>query len=108
MEGIVLVVLFKNAQWAVTDYGMETIEDGYTPLYHIEESRLTEVSSRRNGAFYNWPVHMAKKTWVDIEAFIEAFSKALELQIGRHSREVDQGILKASIVEARRVAGKGR
>lgn len=101
-----LVVLFKNAQWAVTDYGMETIEDGYTPLYHIEESRLTEITKRPNGTFYSWPIHMAKKTWVDIEDFIEAFDNALELLKRRYSPEADQGMLKATIAEARRVAGR--
>jgi hypothetical protein len=28
---------------------------------------------------YNWPVHMAEKTWVDIVAFIEAFTAALAI-----------------------------
>lgn len=86
---------------------METIEDGYTPPYHIEESRLTEVAKCPNGSVYNWPRHMAKKRWVDIEAFIEAFDKALELHKGRISPKADQDILKASIAEARRVVGKG-
>ena len=108
MGAIVLIVLFKNAQWAVTDYGMETIEDGYTPPYHIEELRLTEAINRPNGTFYNWPMHMAKKTWVDIEAFMEAFGKALELHKGRVSPEADQSMLKASIAEARRIAARDR
>jgi hypothetical protein len=106
---MMLIVLFKNAQWAVTDYGVETVEgDRGVPPYHIEESRLTETASRPNGIFYDWPVHMARKAWVDIEAFTEAFDKALELHKGRYSPEADQDMLEASIAEARCVAAKHR
>jgi len=35
------------------------------------------------GNLYDCPSHMAEKTWVDIEAFIEVFLKALEPACGR-------------------------
>ena len=64
---------FKNGQWAVTDYGMETVPP--EAPYEFEASRLLEVTDRPKGKFYDWPVHLAEKTWVDIEAFIEAFGE---------------------------------
>ena len=51
-----------------------------------------------------WPVQLAEKTWVDIEAFIEAFIKAIEIHKGRYTGEVDPKVLSASIGEARALA----
>lgn len=94
--------MFKNAQWAVTDYGVESIRPA--PSYPFEAKRLTETTKRENGTFYDWPVHMAEKTWVDTEAFLEAFERALELHKGRYSPAVDLAMLEASKNEARRIA----
>jgi hypothetical protein len=55
---------------------------------------------------YDWPIHMAKKFWVDVEAFIEAFSEALRLHRGTYKGEVDPHVLEASISEARREADR--
>ena len=97
--------MFKNAQWAVTDYGIETVKPEAS--YEIDAGRLTEMSERSNGTFYDWPVHMAEKEWVDIEAFNEAFAEALEEHEGRYSPEVDLALLAATFTEAYRIA-KGR
>jgi hypothetical protein len=55
---------------------------------------------------YDWPVHMIEKTWVDTEAFIEAFSKALEWHAGNYQPAANTSILNASIAEARRKAAE--
>ena len=47
---------------------------------------------------------MAKKFWVDVEAFIEAFETALRLHLGKYNGEVDPDVLEESILEARREA----
>ena len=106
---------FKNWQWAVTDYGVESVHgatsptiDGITPPYHFDATRLVEMTERPNGTFYDWPVHMAEKTWVDIDAFNEAFEKALELRQGRYSPVLDPEMLRASFVEARRISAESR
>ena len=51
-----------------------------------------------------WPVHLAEKSWVDIEAFIEVFIKAIEIHKGKYTGEVDPKMLAASIEEARALA----
>jgi hypothetical protein len=49
---------------------------------------------------------MAQKSWVDIEAFIEAFGAALRLHAGKYQGQVDPDILEVSISEARGEAAK--
>ncbi len=94
--------MFKNFQWAVTKSGMATVKP--EARYECHAKRLTETTDRMNGTFYDWPVHMAEKTWVDVEAFNEAFEQALEFHKGRYSPPVDRKMLEASFKEARRIA----
>ena len=68
----------------LTDYGLEARKDspspekdGATPSYPIEAHRLLEITKREAHEYYDWPVHMAEKSWVDIDVFIEAFLVAL-------------------------------
>jgi hypothetical protein len=100
--------LFKNVQWAVTAHGLEAIGGWIDrpswpggPSYFIAANRLTE---KRPGTerLYDWPLHMAEKTWVDIDAFIAAFTKALELHKGRYPGTVNRKMLDATIAKVRR------
>jgi hypothetical protein len=100
-----VTALFENRQWAVTRDGIERINPGPAP-YVIEAHRLLERIGVGQGKLYDWPIHMARKSWVDIEAFIEAFGEAVRLHAGRYQGEVDPDILEASISEARREAAK--
>lgn len=72
--------------------------------YEFNAERLAETTERDGVSYYDWPVHMASKTWVDIDAFIEAFSKALEIHAGRYSERIDPDMLDASYEYARRIA----
>jgi hypothetical protein len=99
-----MAALFQNHQWAVTEDGLESIKP-LTP-YLIEANRLLDRRGVGEGKFYDWPIQLAKKSWVDIEAFIEAFSRALELHAGKYEGKVDPDVLRASISEARREAEK--
>jgi len=92
-----MAALFKNRQWTVTAYGMEC-RSPYR--YDIEASRLLEMGY---GGLYDWPIHMAEKEWVDIEAVIEAFTKALELHQGNYIAVADPDTLAKSIDFARKV-----
>ncbi len=74
-------VLFENHQWKVTDYGVESVKPA--PTYHFYAERLLEERGAGDGEYYDWPAHMAEKSWVDIRAFNEAFAKAIELHAGR-------------------------
>jgi hypothetical protein len=98
-------VLFENHQWSVTDYGVEAVRPA-APYYHFDKSRLLETTDLGFGEIYDWPVHMAEKTWVDIEAFIEVFVKALELHAQSYRGTVDQTILSKSLAYARREAAR--
>jgi hypothetical protein len=98
------VPLFKNRQWAVTDYGMATVSPA--PEYHLEAKRILKTGSA--GGVYDWPVHLAEKPWVDIEAFVQAFTQAIEIHKGKYKGDVDPKMLSTSIAEARALARHGR
>lgn len=74
-------IYFKNKQWAVTGYGIEELKSG-EGAYRIEADGL--VKRRLGEECYDWPLHMASKRWVDVEAFLEAFDKALYVHTGRY------------------------
>jgi hypothetical protein len=93
-------IWFENHQWSVTDYGVESVRPA-APYYHFNKERLLETGNLA-GEMYDWPVHMAEKTWVDIEAFIEAFEKALDLH--GYRAKVDQAMLTKSLARARKEA----
>jgi hypothetical protein len=88
---------FVNSQWRVTSYGVETVRG--ESLYHFPANRLTEL----RGDLYDWPLHMAEKNWVDLGAFIEAFTEALHRHAGRYKPALDLRRLKASINAAWRI-----
>lgn len=97
------VVWFSNNQWSVTDYGVESVRPA-APYYHFDKSRLLESTDHGFGEMYDWPVHMAEKIWVDIEAFIEVFVKALEMHAGSYRGKVDETMLSKSLARARKEA----
>jgi len=88
---------YQNEQWAVTDFGIESVKPA--PTYLIEASRLTETTDYGRGTYYSWPVHMAEKTWVVMDAFVAAYRQALEIHIGKYAPPVDAALLEASIDE---------
>ena len=97
-------VLFFNGQWAVTELGVETVDDAVVD-YWFEASELTKTTSRGSDQFYDWPVHMAEKTWIDYDAFIEAYTKALHLHKGKYNPELDESMLKRSVAYGRSERG---
>ena len=106
--------LFANHQWQVTDFGMEAIVgsrtdimEGETPLYHIAAPRLLETTNR-DRVYYDWPVHMAEKTWVDIEEFLEAFANALDAHKGKYRGSLSIGMLEASFRKGRQINRRHR
>ncbi len=75
---------FENHQWEVTDESVKSKRPA--PPYEIVVERLTETTERSGKAYYEWPLHMAEKSWIIIDDFIEAFIKALELYAGHGFR----------------------
>lgn len=80
--------LYKNAQWTVTPDGLDTVNGDY----FIEASRLTESERGR----YDWPEHMAGKTWVSLPLFCKAYAAALD----HHASGYNRIILADCIVRA--------
>jgi len=99
-------VLYQNHQWAVTDYGVESVKP--ERKYHFSADRLLEEAGAGMGVLYFWPVHMAEKPWVDTKAFNDAFTKAIELHAGRYKGTVDRAKLAASIAKSRDEAEAAR
>jgi hypothetical protein len=81
-----------------------SVGESSAPTYEISASRLAE--STRDGSYYDWPVHMAEKTWVQSEQFIEAYTKALELLAGKYEPPADPVKLDVAIAKAREQALK--
>lgn len=65
-------VYFANSQWAVTDYGLESLAH---PLA-IERARLSE-RCHDDPRLSDWVIHLSGKDWVDLDAFCSAFERAI-------------------------------
>lgn len=92
------MLLFENDQWRVTDAVLELTKPFVSSA--IPRSDLLRVRKASEGDLYEWPLHMAEKSWVDLEAFIEAYLAALKLW----NVSLDQGDkqrLEASLHRAR-------
>lgn len=64
-------VLFENAEWRVLADGLEHCGTGY---FIARET----IAMRRGAALWEWPVHLAEKSWCAPRAFHEAFLAAVE------------------------------
>ena len=91
---------FQNHQWAVTEWGLEGVIARGVPEYLIPASQLLVANGIGEGKYYDWPLQLAAKTWIDIGAFNEAFRVALEYHRGKYRGEVDQAMLAASLCYA--------
>lgn len=94
-------VHLRNAQWAVTDYGLESVNRQSD--YYIAKERLLETT-HRDREYYDWPIHMAEKSWVDVGAFNEAYEVALRIHVPNYEASVDEFMLAATVVKAHQIA----
>lgn len=100
------MTIFENAQWKVLDDGVES-KDGFPP-YDFAIDRVFETTTRGTKMFYDWPVHMAEKTWVDLPLFNEAFEQAVRFYASESTEPVDEAMLRASYDESYRIAARDR
>jgi hypothetical protein len=100
--------LFRNHQWVVTDWGLEGLYPSEDDPYLIPADGLLERGGIGRGILYDWPLHIAQKTWADIDAFIEAYLQALEVHKGRYQGEVDPDTLGKSLHAARQPPRRSR
>lgn len=76
-NGIEDPVYFTNRQWAVTGWGLECLDP--ESEYEWPADRLRETHRSADGETSATLDHIGGKTWVDAEALIEAYRKALEI-----------------------------
>lgn len=89
-------------QWKVTEDGLEATGQSFE--YLIEWVKISRLTERNGIQYYEWPLHMAEKSWVEIEAFIAAFEKALEDYEDKEGAPINQTALLNSFSKAREVA----
>jgi hypothetical protein len=103
-SGEIKMAIFTNSQWSVTELGIESATPIIVPSMLIDASKLLQTRTGDAATFYEWPLHMAEKSWVDVEAFNEAYLSAVQ----HHAEKlavVDRGMMAASLAEARRIGG---
>lgn len=93
--------IFSNAQWRIKDGHVETLGEPYD--YHFSIDRVFETSDHRGAPVYDWPPHMAEKSWVDVRLFNEVFEKALRYQAEQTGAAIDEEMLQRSLDEAWRI-----
>jgi DNA-binding MarR family transcriptional regulator len=86
----------KNHQWSVIDVGIKCLSHEY----EITKSQLTELREPTMGIAM-WPLQMAEKSWVDIEAFLMAYENALIVHNPPGVENID---IEASFQRAREIA----
>ena len=102
-------ILFKNSQWQVEEDGMGVTEASGQPGFRIDAERLTDTTDRGpDGIFYDWPVQMAEKEWVNYAGFIQAFEKALDIHAGRYEGVADKSRLARSIHYGQKIKARLR
>ena len=97
--------IFENAQWIVEEDGMGPVET--LPPYDIAIERVFEITKRGDKTFYDWPVHMAEKTWVEAPLFNAAFDRAIRHYSKASGQPIDESMLRASYEEALRIGMRG-
>ena len=105
-----MTVFFKNHQWQLTNNGLETVAelvDSYIP-----RSRLLNLRTGGSESLYEWPLHMAEKTWLDYGAFEEVYRIALqqhsqlaEVNLDRLEKSIEKGRDIAEHIQATKVRG---
>lgn len=85
----------KFGHWEVTENGIEW--DGQkNGHYHIEANRILELGPGNEKKYYEWLLHIPRKTWLNRQDILElnqAFLYAAEVL----GLEVDERILKITL-----------
>jgi hypothetical protein len=95
------MIYFCNDQWAVTDQGLE--HQGF-PEYVVGMDDVAGLQDFSGQTVYHFPVHMASKTWVNIELLFTAFLYALVHHAGAYQPPVDMVIVRDTLDLARALA----
>jgi hypothetical protein len=94
--------IFENEQWVVEDDVMGPVAT--MDPYDIDLERVFETTERGHRTFYDWPVHMAEKKWVNARLFNQAFDHAIRHYAQVSGEPIDEPMLAESYREARRIS----
>ncbi len=93
---------FENSQWRLERRGIESTNP--KRFYQIDADRLGETTERNGVVYYDWPLHMAEKDWVNLNEFIEVFDRGLDAHKGQLKSPRDDEMFKRSCDHARSIA----
>lgn len=99
-----MVKIVEHCQWKLTEDGLESA--GQPSENFIEMGRVPQLTTRDGVEYYLWPVHMAEKSWVNIEDFLITFVRALEAYEESKGAPINQTTLANSFSKARELAGQ--
>jgi hypothetical protein len=94
--------LWDNGSWAVREFGLEPLysKDGDRyEAYVISAAHLLDM--RSFAPVYFWPTDVATQARLDLDAFEDAFKKALEIHCRKYRLVVNDDILARSFRRAR-------
>jgi hypothetical protein len=100
-------VYYRNAQWAVTGYGIEELPETNGPI-DAEQIGETRKDAKGRATYYNLPLHLASRQQVNIELFLDAFMRALVIHRKRHKGPVSLKLFIATADAARDRAKSAR
>jgi hypothetical protein len=71
---------FKNAQWSVTEEGLQCLDPKIIGGSVVKTEELADLlEGHEDQGVARWPVHYSEKSWVNMDAFMQAFRHALEV-----------------------------
>lgn len=89
--------IHRNAQWVVTPEGVKAPTEGG---YWIDMGRIGRTTERRGISYYDCPICLAEKEWVDRPLFFEAFVFALRFHSRQTGEAIDEAMLGRSYIRA--------
>jgi len=101
--------LYENRQWIVDSAGMRWAADAHTDIMLSEFLAIESPSAPEDEIVYRMPPHFATKPYMDIEVFIDAYTKAIKIHKNKLQGTYCEQILNRSFVLARLIkSGKVR
>ena len=74
--------MFRNHQWGVQDWGLQSTPPGAPYKYDIIAIQLLNTLDDNDmESPYSWPFQMTTKLWIDFDAFMEAFKEAVKFHV---------------------------
>lgn len=93
---------WAGRQWKVTQAGILTLDEDFLIATH----HLGALRPGQTPPMSDWPPHMARHHWLDLEDFEHAFCFALRQHEGAYA-SLPEGAVERAFEEARRIKAQG-